>query len=96
MNQIVGTWIGPSNERYCFDNRGIYALIYSDQPKMKSMYSICGNTLTLVTTYRPEDKEKITFTFSDNGNKVRFDWIDCTDRFKDGAKSICLRREQKH
>lgn len=95
MNQIVGTWIGPSNERYAFDNKGIYALIYPHQPKMTRMYSVCGNTLTLRTTYKPEDKEKITLTFSDNGNKVRFDWIGGTKRLEDGATSICLRREEK-
>ena len=94
MNQIVGTWVGPSNEKYIFDNSGQYALIYSQHgDKGQATYSIYGNKLTLLSTYDPKRKEEITLTFSDNGNKVRFNWIDDTERIEDGAKSICLRRE---
>ena len=71
MNQIVGTWIGPSNESYRFYNGGVYELIYPPQPRKRAMYSICENTLTMAT--KIDYREKITLTFSNNGNKVRFD-----------------------
>lgn len=95
MNAIVGTWIGPSDETYEFDGElctRIYPAYNRGAPS-RGEYSICGNTLTLVVTYRPEDREKIDLTFSDDGNRVRFDWIDGTKRRWDGAKSVCLRRE---
>ncbi len=91
MNQIVGPWTGPSNEGYRFNNEGVYELIYPPQPRKRAMYSICGNALTMATKF--DYKEKITLTFSDNGNKVKFDWIDCTERVEDGAKSIRFERE---
>ena len=93
MNRIVGTWIGPSNETYEFYQKPYYAMDFPDEPPGKAEYSISGNILTLRVTFRPEDKEKINLTFSDDGSRVRFDWIDGTKRRWDGAKSVCLRRE---
>ena len=92
MDEIIGTWIGPSNESYEFGQELCVITLPGESP-ITAKYNICGNTLTLGVTYRPEDEEKITLTFSDDGNRVRFDWIDNTKRFKDGVKIICLRRE---
>ena len=95
MNAIVGTWIGSSDETYEFDGN----LCKRSYPESngwvtaRAGYSICGNTLTLVVTSNPKDREKIALTFSEDGNRVRFDWIDGTKRGWDGAKSVCLRRE---
>ena len=92
MNQLVGTWTS-SSEMYGFDTRGVYYLKIPNKPMTSGKYRISGNKLTLLGTYDPKRTEEIALTFSDNRNKVRFDWIDGTERAEDGAKSICLRRE---
>ena len=94
-DKIIGTWIGPSKESYEFDGQ-LCKRIYPGSKGWqtgRAQYSISGNTLTLVITFRPEDREKIDLTLSDDGNRVRFDWIDGTERRWDGATSVCIRRE---
>ena len=95
MNKIVGTWIGPSDETYEF-NGGLCRRIHPGFDRgapTTAGYRINGTTLTLaVSVYSAKDEEKIHLTFSDGGNRVRFDWIDGTKRRWDDAESVWLRR----
>ena len=92
MDSLAGKWIASSGEVYIFDDRGLGRRVYGryigDKLTNKASYSISGNTLTMtVCATGPDRKQKIELTFSDNGNRVKFDWID-------GTKSVCLRRSE--
>ena len=90
MNSLAGKWVASSGKVYVFDDKGLDRRVYGryigDKLIDKASYSISGNTLTMtVCATGPDRKQKIELTFSDNGNRVKFDWID-------GTKSVCLKR----